>query len=159
MPYLERSRITLKHLIVTFEELIAPLSKGKVMVVVECLCIEACEQPDIMDELSAILNLGFGTGYDEWDDFLNYGFVVIEGESSPEFMTEVTLLIDYLRNEKFRSLIQADLFVDGVLQASSWTMDLEGMNKPDAFMQPAKSVVIRFPMEKIKRRKDTDIKN
>jgi len=149
----------LKHRIISFEELIAPLSKGKAMVVVECLNIEGCENPDIMNEVSEILNLGFGTGYDDWEDFLDYGFVVVEGECKPENITEATLLIDYLRNEKFQALIQADLFVDGILHASSWTGDPEVWNIAEPLQKPAKSVVIRFPVEKVNRRKDTDINN
>jgi len=148
----------LKHRIVTFEELIAPLSKDKAMVVVECLSIEGCEQPDIMQELSEIMNLGFGDGYDDWEDFLDYGFVLIEGESKPEFVTEVTLLIDYLRKEKFQAVIQADLFVDGILQASSWTGDPEMWSITDNSSKPTKSVVIRFPVEKTNRRNDKDAK-
>lgn len=148
----------MKHRITTFEELIAPLSRGKVMVVVECLNIEGCEQPEIMNELSELMNLGFGAGYDDWEDFLDYGFVVLEGESKPELVTEGTLLIDYLRNDVFQGLIQADLFVDGVLQASSWTGGPEVWNMADS-PKPDKSVVIRFPVEKINRRKDKDFEN
>jgi len=90
------------------------------MVVVECLNIEGCEQPEIMAELAELLNLGFGTGDDDWEDFLDYGFVLIEGDNKQEFVLEATSLIDYLRKEKFQAMIQADLFVDGFLMASSW---------------------------------------
>ena len=48
----------MKHAVVSFEELIAPLSRGKVLVLVECLNIEGCEEPDIMQELSELLDLG-----------------------------------------------------------------------------------------------------
>jgi hypothetical protein len=149
----------LKHRIVSFEELIAPLSQGKVMLVVECLSIEGCEQPGIMDDLSRILNLGVGAEYDDWEDFLDFGFVVKEGENKLEDLTEATLLIEYLSNEKFQSVIQADLFVDGILHASSWTGNTEAWGMTDNIPKSAKSVVIRFPVEKIKRRKDTDFKN
>ena len=143
----------------SFEELIAPLSQGKVMVVVECLNIEGCEQPQVMEELSELMNLGFGNGYDDWEDFLDYGFVVIEGDNNQEFLTEATVLIDYLRNEKFQTVIQADLFVDGILLDSSWTGDPEVWSAMNNVPKQTKSVVIRFPVEKIKRHKDTDIKN
>lgn len=146
----------MKQRIVTFEELIAPLSNGKVMVVVECLSIDGCEQPDIMGEVSAILNLRFSNDYDDWEDFLDCGFVVMEGDCKPEFITEASLLIDYLRNEKFQAVIQADLFVDGVHQDSSWSGEPEAWNKQDAVSKPAKSVVIRFPVEKTKRHKDSE---
>lgn len=149
----------MKHRIMSFEELIAPLSQGKVMVVVECLNIEGCEQPQVMEELSELMNLGFGNGYDDWEDFLDYGFVVIEGDNNQEFLTEATVLIDYLRNEKFQTVIQADLFVDGILLDSSWTGDPEVGSAMNNAPKQTKSVVIRFPVEKIKRRKDTDIKN
>lgn len=151
----------MKHQIVCFEELIAPLSRGKVMVVVECLNIEGCEQPDIMNELAQVMNLGYGTDYDDWEDFLDYGFVVFESDNKSEFVTEATLLIDYLRNEKFQAVIQADLFVDGVHLASSWTGDPDVLDIADTVPKSAKSksVVIRFPVEKINRRNDTDIKN
>ena len=147
----------MEHRIVTFEELISPLSKGKVMVVVECLSIEGCEHPDIMNELSEVMNLGFGSGFDDWEDLLDYGFVVLEGECKPEIVTEATLLIDYFRNEKFLAIIQADLFVDGTIQASSWTGDPEIWNITEETPKHTKSVLIRFPIEKIKRSKNTDI--
>ena len=149
---------SLKHQILTFEELIAPLSRGKVMVVVECLNIEGCEQPEIRGELAELLNLSFGTGYDDWEEFLDYGFVLIEGENKQEFVTEATLLIDYLRNDKFQAMIQADLFVDGFLTASSWTGEPEVWNIGSTAPKPAKSVVLRFPVERINRNKDKDSK-
>ena len=129
------------------------------MVVVECLNIEGCERPEIMAELAELLNLGFGTGCDDWEDFLDYGFVLIEGENKQEYVTEATLLIDYLRNEKFQAMIQADLFVNGFLMASSWTGGPELWNIADTAPKPAKSVVLRFPVEKINRYKDKDSKN
>ena len=149
----------MKHAIVSFEELVAPLSQGKVLVLVECLSIEGCEQTDIMNELVEVLDLGFQSGFDEWEDFLDYGFLVIEGELHPENETEAALLIDYLRNDKFRDVVQADLFVDGILQDSSWNgepavWDIHA-EKPKA----DKSVVIRFPVEKINRHKDPGNKN
>ena len=149
----------MKHRIVSFEELIAPLSLGKVMLVVECLNIEGCEEPSVMEDLTKVMNLGFGAGYDDWEDFLDYGFVVIEGENKQEFVTEAMLLIDYLRNKKYQAVLQADLFVDGVLLASSWTGDPEVWNIVNEVPKATKSVVIRFPLEKIKRRIDPGHKN
>ena len=67
----------MEHRILAFEELIAPLSYKKVMLVVECLSIEGCESPDIMSELTEVMNLGFGSEYDEWEDFLDFGFVLL----------------------------------------------------------------------------------
>ena len=134
--------------------MIAPLSKGKLMVVVECLNIEGCDQPEIMAELSEVLNLGYGDDYDDWEDFLDFGFVVLEEENQPDSVAEANLLIDYLRNDKFQSLIQADLFIDGMLTASSWTGDPELWNTEEAADKQKKSVVIRFPLERINRRKE-----
>ena len=148
----------MQHAIVSFEELIAPLSRGKVLVLVECLSIEGCEQPQIMKELSELLGLGFGCGFDDWDDFLDYGFLVIEGELKPENEKEASLLIDYLRKEKFRELIQADLFIDGELQDSSWNGEPELWDIVAEKAKMDKSVVIRFPIEKINRRKDPGMK-
>ena len=149
----------MKHAIVSFEELVAPLSQGKVLVLVECLSIEGCERPDIMNELADILNLGFNSGFDDWEDFLDYGFLVIEGELHAENETEAALLIDYLRNEKFRDVVQADLFVDGVLQDSSWNGEPEVWDIHAEKPKVDKSVVIRFPVEKVNRRKDPGSKN
>ena len=144
----------MKHRIISFEELVAPLSQAKVMVVVECLNFEACDNPEIMAELSEILNLEFGPDYDEWEDFLDFGFVIVESEPTEENKTEAALLIDYLRNEKFREAIQADFFVDGILMDSSWNGDQEIWNVNADRPKPIKSVVIRFPVEKTNRRKD-----
>lgn len=145
----------LRKSILSFEDLIAPMSKGKVLLLIECLSIEECEEPDIMTDLSELLDLGFGPGFDDWDDFLNFGFLLMEGVIQSEDEAEATLIIDYLRNEKFRDIIQADLFVDGVLKDSSWSGEPElwdiGAEKP---RENSKSVVIRFPIEKINRRKD-----
>jgi hypothetical protein len=137
-----------------FEELIAPLSHKKVMLVVECLSIDGCESPDIMHELMEVMNLGFNAEYDEWEDFLDYGFVVIEGAPTSENVAEASLLIDYLRNEKFQPLIQADLFVDGVLLSSSWTGSSTSEPIMEPIVKPVKSVVIRFPLERLGRRRD-----
>jgi hypothetical protein len=137
--------------------MVAPLSAGKALIIVECLNLEGCERPDIMEPLSEVLDLRYGPGYDEWDDFLDYGFLLIEGEMNDANLAESNLLIDYLRNEKFRELIQADLFIDGVHVASSW----EG--NPDLWAEAPrkneKAVVLRFPVEKIKRRQDPTEKN
>ena len=149
----------MKHAVVSFEELIAPLSRGKVLVLVECLNIEGCEEPDIMQELSELLDLGFASGFDDWEDFLDYGFLVIEGELQDENKAEANLLIDYLRNDKFRDVVQADLFVDGVLQDSSWNGEPTLWNISTEKPKSGKSVVIRFPVEKINRRKDSENKN
>lgn len=148
-------RKILKHAIVSFEELIAPLSQGKLLVLVECLSIEGCEQPDVMKELAEILDMGFGSGFDDWEDFLDYGFLVIEGELTTDNETEAALLIDYLRNEKFREVVQADLFVDGLLQDSSWNGEPSIWDISSKKPKVDKSVVIRFPVEKIKRHKDS----
>lgn len=144
----------MKHRIVSFEELVAPLSQGKVMVAVECLSFEACDNPEIMADLTEILNLEFGPDYDEWEDFLDFGFVVAESDLSTENRAKATLIIDFLRNEKFREAIQADLFIDGVLLDSSWNGDLKDWNSATDAPKPVKSVVIRFPVEKTNRRKD-----
>lgn len=144
----------MKHAIVSFEELVAPLSHGKVMVLVECLSIEGCEQAEIMNELAEILDLGFSSGFDEWEDFLDYGFLVIEGELQAENETEASLLIDFLRNDKFRDVVQADLFVDGVLQDSSWNGEPAVWDISAEKPKFDKSVVIRFPVEKINRHKE-----
>jgi len=124
------------------------------MLVIECLSIDGCESPDIMNELMEVMNLGFSSEYDEWEDFLDYGFVVIEGAPTSENVAEASLLIDYLRNEKFQPLIQADLFVDGVLLSSSWTGSPTNEPAMEAIVKPVKSVVIRFPLERLGRRSD-----
>ena len=147
--------------ILAFEELIASLSYKKVMLVVECLSIEGCESPDIMSELTEVMNLGFGSEYDEWEDFLDFGFVVIEGAPTAENIAEASLLVDYLRHERFQPLIQADLFVDGVLLGSSWSgnQSPESVNQPvPKQVKPVKSVLIRFPLERVARHSETDSK-
>ena len=151
----------MEHRILAFEELIAPLSYKKVMFVVECLSIEGCESPDIMSELTEVMNLGFGSEYDEWEDFLDFGFVVIEGAPTAENIAEASLLVDYLRHERFQPLIQADLFVDGVLLGSSWSgnQSAESVNQPvPKQVKPVKSVLIRFPLERVARHSETDSK-
>ena len=151
----------MQHRILAFEELIAPLSYKKVMLVVECLSIDGCENPEIMNELTEVMNLGFGADYDEWDDFLDFGFVVIEGAPTAENIAEASLLVDYLRHEKFQPLIQADLFVDGVQLSSSWNGNPAAEMVGQASAQPVKpvkSVLIRFPLERVARRNETDNK-
>ena len=151
----------MEHRILAFEELIAPLSYKKVMLVVECLSLEGCESPDIMSELTEVMNLGFGSEYDEWEDFLDFGFVVIEGAPTAENIAEASLLVDYLRHERFQPLIQADLFVDGVLLGSSWSgnQSAESVNQPvPKQVKPVKSVLIRFPLERVARHSETDSK-
>ena len=144
----------MKHRIVAFEDLIAPLSNGKILLLVECLNIEGCEQPGIMGELSELLNLGYGEDYDDWEDFLNFGFVLLEWENKPEQETEANLMIDYLRNDKFQELVQADLFIDGTYMDTSWSGDPEVWDIGQLEKKSDKSVVIRFPVEKINRRKE-----
>lgn len=126
------------------------------MLVVECLSIDGCENPDIMNELMEVMNLGFGSEYDEWEDFLDFGFVVIEGAPTSENIAEASSLIEYLRHEKFQPLIQADLFVDGVLLSSSWTGMPEGGAVFEPVSKPVKSVVIRFPLERVGRRSEPE---
>lgn len=148
----------MQHRILTFEELIAPLSYKKVMLVIECLSIEGCENPDIINELTEVMNLEFGPEYDEWEDFLDFGFVVIEDAPTTENIAEASLLVDYLRHEKFQQVIQADLFVDGVLLCSSWTEGLVVESAKHTIAKPKKSVLIRFPVERVIRRSEPDNK-
>jgi hypothetical protein len=150
----ERSLNYLRHRIASFEELIAPLSKGKVLVLVECLNAEACEQPVIMRDLSQVLSLDVGSEYDEWDDFMDYGFVLIEDENTTETEAEASLLIDYLRNDKFREAVQGDLFIDGEFIDSSWDGEPQVWKASLETPPPVPSVVIQFPFERVNRRKD-----
>lgn len=149
----------MEHRILSFEEMIAPLSHKKVMMVVECLNIEGCEQPEIMNDLREALNLGFGSGYDDWEDFLDYGFIVIEGAPTSENISEASQLMDLMRQERYQPLIQADLFVDGFLRASSWSGDSDQWPVAEEKSKPMKSVVIRFPVEKTKRNLGEDLKS
>ena len=114
-----------------------------------------------MSELTEVMNLGFGSEYDEWEDFLDFGFVVIEGAPTAENIAEASLLVDYLRHERFQPLIQADLFVDGVLLGSSWSgnQSAESVNQPvPKQVKPVKSVLIRFPLERVARHSEIDSK-
>jgi len=81
---------------------------------------------------------------------------VIEGAPNTGNITEAGLLIDLLRQTKFQPLIQADLFVDGFLRASSWTGDSDPWSAAEDKVKLTKSVVIRFPVEKTKKRNDTE---
>ena len=157
MPDFERSIDGLKHRIVAFEELVAPLSQGKVMLVVECLSFESCDKPELRAELSKLLNLESGTDYDEWEEFLDYGFVVVESELTAENRKAAILLLDYLKDEKFINGIQADLFVEGEFLDSSWNGKPEICKASEIKQKPLKSVVIRFPVEKTNRCKDNGI--
>jgi hypothetical protein len=148
----------LKHRIIDFVELIAPLSVGKIMVVMECLNVEECDHLEIMSELSEIMDLKVDDEYDEWEDFLEYGFVVKEGEPKPEVIAEALILIEYFRKERFQSLIQADLFVDGICQASSWNGEDCECKMPDKMLKQTKSVLIRFPVEKTRQNTDVETK-
>ena len=134
--------------------MIAPLSIGRVLVVVECLNIDACMRPDIAKGVSELLDLKHGSRFDEWEDFLDFGFVLVEDEVTDANVAEGHLMIDYLRNDKYREFIQADLFVDGTHVASSWE-DGPDLWTEDAADKPNKSVVLRFPIEKIRRHHDS----
>lgn len=149
----------MRHSTQTFTELIAPMSINKVLVVVECLDPDGCDQPEIRSEIKDILDLGCVGGLDEWKDFLDAGFAVVEGPLSDENITEASLLIDFLRHQQFHLLLVGDLFINGEFEESSWEGDPSQQWIPkekSATRKENENVVLHFPVDRIKRRKDSE---
>lgn len=143
----------MKQRMISFEEFIAPLSRNKVMLVVECIDIIGCDSPEIRDEIGEILNLQFGPDCEEWEDFLDKGYIVLDAEINSENVAWCKKVVDLLQNcEDYYPIIQVDLFVDGALMRSSWQANSASCQ--DGPPQRYKTVVIPFPVDRRTKQQD-----
>lgn len=140
----------MKQRSLSFEELVAPISRNKAVLILEGIDLIGCDLPKIRDEIGALLNLEFSPDYDEWEDFLDNGFILLEGDLSPETIEWCEKAVELFQaNEEYNLLMQISFFVDGTLKNNTWKTDLDiDRNIPS---KPFKTIVIPFPVERTNR--------
>jgi len=96
-----------------FEELVKPLSHGKVLLLLEVTDPAQCDQ---MDYYHAILKgIGVGDGSGLMEDLMDQGFLKFETGLSEESKRVAGAVVDYFRQKMLKDVIQAYLFVDSEL--------------------------------------------
>lgn len=95
-------------------ELLAPLSSGKVMLVLELL------QPDLLDQLEQslefiqALELPMNSTQNTLDDFLIKRYMVLEDSLENFNQNEFTSTIQFFDQPKYKTMINAYFLVDGL---------------------------------------------
>lgn len=92
-------------------ELIAPYSKGKVLVLLEAVDPVVCDQMDHFFSLFKKLGLS-AKSIAVFENFLEHGLLAIYAEISNTSKNEAVGLIDYFRQAEFKNAIRATLFID-----------------------------------------------
>lgn len=101
---------------VSLDKMILPLSKDKILILIESQNPKLCDQ---METSFALLN---GIGYelaDLFDEFLTNRYLTVEAAISPENERAATELVNYLNTDKLSQAVKAYLFVN---EALIWPM-------------------------------------
>ncbi|HMM21862.1 MAG TPA: hypothetical protein PKA10_14180 [Selenomonadales bacterium] len=100
-----------------FEELVKPLSEGKVLLLLEVTDPAQCDQ---IDYYQAILKgIGASDGSSLMENLLIRGFLKLETDLSDENKGMAEEIVDYFRQKMFKEVIRAYLFVDSQLAEHS----------------------------------------
>jgi hypothetical protein len=97
---------------VSLDKMISPLSKNKILILVESQNPGLCDQ---METTFALLN---GIGYelaDLFDEFLANRYLTVEAAISPENERAATELVNYLNTAQLSQAVKAYLFVNEAL--------------------------------------------
>lgn len=122
---------------VSFEELAAPWSKGNVLILVEMLDFQLCDQMDNALKIMKGLELKSDGQNRLFDQFLQQGYLIIRDELSQENKSHATQILDYFRQKELQAAAKAYLFIDQELVqhskdsvVSSWDLlkDLDKSN-------------------------------
>ena len=109
------------HLKVTpFDELVTPLSKGKVFVLFELTDPALCDEMDCSLAVAQGLRLQLNAIPNILEEFLKHGYMVAESECSEENRRAAFELVDYFRQEKVRHAVRAYLFINLQFIGHSW---------------------------------------
>lgn len=98
---------------VPLDELVAPLSKGSVFLLVEVLDAQTCDQMDVALAIIKGMNLKSDSTGDIFDGLLKYGYLTAKSELSEEMKVQASQIVDYFRQKKIRTSAKAYLFLDG----------------------------------------------
>ena len=97
---------------VSFEELAAPWSKGKVLILVEMLDVHFCDQMDNALAIIKGLELRSDGQNNLFDQFLQQGYLVMREEISQENKSRAIQIVDYFRQKSLQAAAKAYLFID-----------------------------------------------
>lgn len=98
---------------VTVEDLVAPLSRDSVFVLIEVLNAQICDQMDVSLEIIKGINLNSDSNGKIFDQFIEGGFLTCKSVISEENLARAGHLIDWFRQKKLRPAVRAYLFLDG----------------------------------------------
>lgn len=98
---------------VSLDELVAPLSKGRVFLLVEVLDAQTCDQMDVALAIIKGMNLKSDSMSDVFDGLLSNGYLTAKSNISEEMIVQGSHIIDYFRQKKLRTSAKAYLFIDG----------------------------------------------
>lgn len=112
---------------VSFEDLVAPWSKGSVLTLVEMLDLQLCDQMDNALAIIKGLELRSDAQNRLFDQFLKQGYLIIRDELSQESKIQALQILDFFRQKNLQAAAKAYLFIDeafvehsGDSLASSW---------------------------------------
>ncbi|MGI6092141.1 MAG: hypothetical protein ACOYD5_03960 [Negativicutes bacterium] len=98
---------------VSLEELVAPLSKGSVFLLVEVLDAETCDQMDVALTIIKGIDIKSDSTSDVFDGLLSHGYLTAKSNLSEEMIIKGSQIIDFFRQKKLRTSAKAYLFIDG----------------------------------------------
>lgn len=99
------------------EQILAPLSKNQIMVVLEAL------DPDLCDEMGCSLKImnGLGMNMEEEtiDQFTTNKYLIARADINPEIINTAEEIVDYFRQTGLRNAVRALFFLDEMLIETS----------------------------------------
>jgi hypothetical protein len=96
-----------------FDEIVGPMSRGKVLVLLRVSDPARCDQIDCYQAL--LKGIGVAEGTLLLESFLERGFLAAETTISEDSTHLANQVVDYFRGKKLQEAVQAYLFIDGNL--------------------------------------------
>ena len=97
---------------VSFDDLVSPLSRGKIFILLEVLDPLRCETLDCALAISSYLNIKIDKLPNDYEAFVSYGFMTIERNISEPNRIWSEAALDFFRQRKVREAVKACLFID-----------------------------------------------
>lgn len=97
---------------VSFDDLVSPLSRKKILILLEVLDPLRCENLDCALAISAYLNIQIDKLPNDYEAFVSSGFMTIEHNISETSRTWSEAALDFFRQRKVRDAVKAYLFIN-----------------------------------------------
>jgi hypothetical protein len=97
---------------ISFDDLLSPLSRDKVFILLEVLDPVICEQFEHSVSIAKYLDIRLDTIPNEYEAFLKSGFGVIEKSLTNGNRDWAANTLDFFRQKNLRDAVKAYLFID-----------------------------------------------